>query len=68
MSNDVHAFAQREVRGADSNSLLRMYDLANEYFKNSQFQQERARAGRAIQRIAKELQRRNVPLSGLRLD
>lgn len=62
MSNDVRAFEQRNLRGTDSNSLLRMYDLANEVFKESPLQQERAKADKALQRIAKELQKRHVAL------
>ena len=61
MSNDVLPFEQRHVRGTDSNSLLRLYDLAKAFFSNSQLGQGRARADRAIRRIAKELQKRNVP-------
>ena len=52
---------RRVLRGSDSNSLLRMYDAVNGIFARSPSQQERARADRAIQRIVKELQRRNVP-------
>ena len=59
MTNDV--FELRNIRGTDSNSLLRLYDQANEIFNRSRFQQERARADKAIQRIAKELKKRNVP-------
>jgi len=39
-----------------------MYDLANEILGQSQSPQERERADTAIQRIAKELKNRNVPL------
>jgi hypothetical protein len=62
MSNDVLTLDQGDLRGTDSNSLLRLYDLAHEIFNNSALQQERARADKAIQRIAKELQKRKVPL------
>jgi hypothetical protein len=48
------------LRGADSNSLLRLYDRASERLNRSQSEQEKARAGRAVERIAKELRRRNV--------
>jgi hypothetical protein len=61
MSNDVLALDQRQLRGTDSNSLLRLYDLAGAIFSTSRLQQERAKADKAIQRIAKELQKRNVP-------
>ena len=60
MSNDILRCNQRDVQGTDSNSLLRLYDLVNEIFTKSPLQQERARANKAIQRIAKELQKRNV--------
>jgi len=55
MSNDVPPFHNVSIRGADSNSLLRMYDLAAEVFNKSGLQGERAIADTAIQRIAEEL-------------
>ena len=63
MGGDILTVAQRNIPATDSNSLLRMYDVASEIVNTSPLQQERARAGRAIQRIAKELQRRNVPFT-----
>ncbi len=63
MSNSVLTFYQKHLRGTDSNSLLRLYDLANEIVSRSPSQLERARADKASQRIAKELQRRKVPFS-----
>ncbi len=62
MGNDLLIFDRLNIRGADSNSLLRLYDLANRILGSSAAQQERARADKAIRRIAKELQKRNVPL------
>jgi hypothetical protein len=62
MTNDVLTVDQRNIRATDTNSLLRMYDLANEIFNKSPSQQERARARKAIERIATELRKRNVPL------
>jgi hypothetical protein len=62
MSHDVLALGQTNLRGTDSNSLLRLYDLASEIFTKSASQLERARADKAIHRIAKELKRRNVSL------
>jgi len=59
MSNELLPLDQRKFRGMDNNSLLRMYDLANEFF-NKSGQRDRDRASKAIQRIAKELKRRNV--------
>jgi len=63
MSTDILVPGQQTLRGTDSNSLLRLYDLAKEVFKTSRLQQERARADKTIQRIAQELQKRCVPLS-----
>jgi hypothetical protein len=48
MSNDGIAFNRWKIRGADSNSLLRMYDLATGVFDKSKSQQQRARNGRLI--------------------
>jgi hypothetical protein len=62
VSTDVLTLDQRHLRGADSNSLLRLYDQACEIFNKSPLQQERARADKAIQRLAKELKKRKVPL------
>jgi hypothetical protein len=62
MSTDALTFDQQNLRGTDSNSLLRMYDQAKVFVKNSPSQQERARADKAIERIAKELKKRNVTL------
>ena len=62
MRDDAIALGQAQVRAADSNSLLRLYDLSREMLANAQSQQERARADKAVRRIAKELEKRNVPL------
>ena len=62
MRNDVLALDQPHIRGTDSNSLLRMYDAARGVAGTSSSQQERARADRVLRRIARELQRRNIPL------
>jgi hypothetical protein len=51
-----------KIRGTDSNSLLRIYDRVCDIFAKSLDQHERARADKARQRIAKELERRNVRL------
>ena len=61
MGDDVLRMERLSIRRTDSNSLLRLYDLANEILKRSPLQQERARADRAIRRIAQELQKRDVP-------
>jgi hypothetical protein len=60
MSSDAYTFEQRNVRGTDSNTLLRMHDLAKTVLTTSASVQERGRAERAVQRIARELQRRDV--------
>jgi hypothetical protein len=65
MSHDVLTIGQRNLRGTDSNSLLRLYDWACGVLTKSPSQQERAKADKAIQRIAKELQRRKVPFEAL---
>jgi hypothetical protein len=62
MNSDSFTWDQGSIRGTDTNSLLRLYDLAKGILNTSGSQQERARAGRASQRIAKELRKRNVPL------
>lgn len=62
MSNDVFAVEQRNIRGADSNSLLRLYDRAREIFDKSTSQQDRAKADKVMQRIVKELHKRKVPM------
>jgi len=62
MSDDVLTPEQRNIRGNDSNSLLRLYDRAKGIFTRSDSKQERARADKALQRIARELRRRNVEL------
>lgn len=62
MRDDAIALDQAQVRAADSNSLLRLYDLNRELLATAQSQQERARADKAVRRIAKELEKRNVPL------
>ena len=58
MGNDVFLCKRWDIRGTDSNSLLRMYDLVTGVFNKSKSQQERARADRARQRIAQELRKR----------
>ena len=62
MRSDVLTLGQPQIRGADSNSLLRLYDAAKGLSHEAQSRQERERAGRAMRRIALELQKRNVPL------
>jgi hypothetical protein len=51
-----------QIRGTDSNSLLRSYDRACSVAATSVIQQERIRADKARQRIARELAKRKIPL------
>jgi hypothetical protein len=62
MSSRVPSWDQGNIRGTDTNSLLRLYDLVTGILNTSPSQQERDRADKASQRIAKELRKRNVPL------
>jgi hypothetical protein len=62
MNLDNLILKRRNIRGTDSNSLLRLYDLANRIARQSLVQTEREMADKAIGCIAKELQKRNVPL------
>jgi len=62
MSHDLLTFNQQNIRGTDSNSLLRMYDRAQDVFANSLVQLDRTRAEKAIERIATELRKRKVPM------
>jgi hypothetical protein len=57
---DLPTWARRKLRETDSNSLLRLYDLASESAARSPSHQERDRADKAAERIARELRRRNV--------
>jgi hypothetical protein len=62
MRPDVPSLGEPEIRGTDSNTLLRLYDAAKGMSHDSPSQRERQRAGRAMERIARELQKRKVPL------
>ncbi len=62
MNPEVLALDRRNIRGADSNSLLRLYDLANQIASQSSLQLDRTRADKARDRISKELRKRNVRL------
>jgi hypothetical protein len=59
MSSDLVTLVQEGIRGADSNSLLRLYDSGTRSSR-SRSQQERMRADKAVQRITHELRKRNV--------
>ena len=60
MMNDFLTLVANGVRGTDSNSLLRRYDQIRAMLRGSPTQHDRSRAEKAIQRIAQELQKRNV--------
>jgi hypothetical protein len=60
MFNDGPSYTLRHIRGLDSNSLLRLYDQANLIVDKSLSQLERIAADKAIRRIVKELEKRNV--------
>ncbi len=60
MTNDFLSFHLPALRGADSNSLLRMYDTARGIAAAAGSRLERARADRAVARIARELRRRKM--------
>ncbi len=62
MNHEFLSVHTQQVRGLDSNSLLRMYDLANDVFRRSSSQPERARADKAIRLIRTELGKRKVTL------
>jgi hypothetical protein len=62
MSNDVFTFDRGAIRASDSNSLLRLYDLAMGIINKSKLQQQRARADKALHLIARELKKRNVTM------
>lgn len=61
MSENGLALGPHAIRGTDSNSLLRLYDLARDTASQSPLQLKRAQADRALRRIARELRKRNVP-------
>jgi hypothetical protein len=62
MSNDLLAVHQQDLRGTDSNSLLRIYDRVRAICNTSSSETERTRAAKALERIARELQRRKLSL------
>jgi hypothetical protein len=63
MAFDVLITGERNLRGMDTNSLLRMYDLARDAVRRSESQTERAKADRAAQRVLTELRKRKVPFA-----
>ena len=65
MSTDPLAFHEQGLRGTDSNSLLRLYDQARAALGQAVLRGERAKADRALRRIARELAKRKVPLGSV---
>lgn len=63
MAFDVLIIGERNLRGMDTNSLLRMYDLARDVVTRSDLQLERAKAERAVRRVLTELRKRKVPFA-----
>jgi len=60
MRNDVLTAGLTAIRGADSNSLLRMYDAAKEIVAGPTTLHDRTRADRALRQITEELRRRDI--------
>ena len=60
MTDNVLSLGRQVIHGTDSNSLLRMFDLASAIFNKSSSQQQRAKAEKTMQRISKELEHRKV--------
>ena len=60
MKDDVLSLPQGTLRGTDSNSLLRIYDAAQQILRNSPLQLEQIKADKVVQRISKELKKRQV--------
>jgi hypothetical protein len=62
MMPDNSRLALHNLRGTDSNSLLRLYDQVKRALGASGNQSERQRADKAVRRIALELQSRDIRL------
>jgi hypothetical protein len=62
MSAEMPNLTLAAIRGSDSNSLLRLYDTAKAICSMTPSLQQRARADKVMQRLAKELKKRNVAL------
>jgi len=60
MGESLRPIAQAVLRQTDSNTLLRMYDAAQGVLKQSSSPRDRERATRIVERIGKELHKRNV--------
>jgi hypothetical protein len=60
MATDGLTLDLRDIRGTDSNTLLRLYDQAHGRLGHFQSQQEKTRVERALERIRSELRKRKV--------
>jgi hypothetical protein len=60
MNTDPLALTSSEIRGVDSNSLLRLYDRAQEMSKEVLNGPNRNRLDKALRRITQELEKRDV--------
>jgi GGDEF-like domain len=60
MNDNSLMIDQNAVRRTDTNSLLRLYDRAQAVLRLGPLQQEQKHAQKMVQRIASELQKRNV--------
>ena len=60
MDYDPAAISTQSIRQMDTNSLMRLFDRASAASKNARIQLDRLKADKAIQRIHKELLRRNT--------
>jgi hypothetical protein len=62
MTSDDSRLALRRLRATDSNSLLRLYDEVKRTLAGPCSRLERERADRAVRRVARELQSRDIRL------
>lgn len=63
MAFDVLITGERNIRGMDTNSLLRLYDLAQDIVTRADSQLERTKADRTARRALTELRKRKVPFA-----
>jgi len=63
MGIDMLISGDRNIRGMDTNSLLRLYDRARDVVTRADSRLERAKADRTAQRALAELRKRNVPFA-----
>lgn len=63
MSNNLLSLPAKHIRATDTNSLLRLYDQAQNLCRQSLSRLERERVGKAIARIVQELCTRDVRLN-----